>query len=85
MNIFQRILDCRSLTNISYFAEDALPTAQSDAERAALQAIISSNKLDEIYAIAHEQLGQHEEAAKLRAWLASRQPRASLSSLEMAD
>jgi hypothetical protein len=79
MNIFQQILDCRSLTLIGYLAEDAIPLATSDSERKALQAIIETNKLDEAWALSHEQLGQHDKAAELRQFLASRATRQMLS------
>lgn len=79
MSIFQQILDCRSLTIIGYLAEDHLALPADDdksAERQALRKILSTTQLDEIYIIAHEQLGNSEEAQQLRAWLASRKPRA---------
>ncbi len=77
--IFQQILDCRSLTIIGYLAEDelALPAEEDNStKRQALRRILSTTQLDEIYAIAHEQLGNSAEALKLREWLASRKPRA---------
>lgn len=79
MNIFEQILDCRSLTIIGYLAEDelALPAQEDNtAARQALRRILSTTQLDEIYAIAHEQLGNSAEALKLREWLANRKPRA---------
>lgn len=75
MNIFQQILECRSLTVIGYMAEDALAQAANEEERRTLQAIVKTNQLDEIYALAHEHLGQHAEALTLRAFMARRQPR----------
>jgi hypothetical protein len=71
MSIFQAILAERSFTLITYNIENALPGATA-AEKAALTRMLETNKLDEIYAIAHEQLGQHEEAAQLRQWMAER-------------
>ena len=67
--IFQQILDMRSMTAIHYRAEDALMDYNGPA-RTALEAIMATNVLDEIYIIAHMQLGQHEEAEVLRKWLA---------------
>jgi hypothetical protein len=86
MNIFQQILDCRSRTAIEYMAEDALPLATNDEDRRALQTIINTNELDEIWALAHDRLGQHDEAKKLRDFMASRKPRQLTPELaEMLD
>lgn len=82
MSIFQKILECASLTVISYLAEDALPNATSEAERDALQRIYETDSLDEAYALAHEQLGNKEEADHLRLWMASRQNRPARLSLD---
>lgn len=71
MKIFTDILAMRSFTAIGYMLDDALPTATGETREALLR-MQDTNKLDEIYAIAHEQLGHHEEAAKLRQWLANR-------------
>jgi hypothetical protein len=76
MEIFRNIIDCRSMTAIGYMAEDALAANTDVAMREALQGILNTNKLDEAYAIAHEQLGETEKAAELRAWLS--RPRAQL-------
>lgn len=75
MNIFEQILDLRSLTAIGYKAEDALSEADTPEKRKALQAIMSTNNLDEAWALAHEQLGQHSQAAELRAWIARSRPK----------
>lgn len=74
MKIFNDILELRSFTAIGYMVDDALPTATGETREALLR-MQDTNKLDEIYAIAHEQLGQHEEAVKLRQWLAQRATR----------
>ncbi|KWU17751.1 hypothetical protein [Burkholderia cenocepacia] len=74
MNIFEQILDIRSLTAIGYKAEDALEQAPAELQEP-LKAIIATNNLDEAWAIAHEQLGQHAEASKLRAWIARTKPK----------
>ena len=71
MQIFTDILDTRSMTIIGYMVDDAIPTATGEIREALLR-MQDTNKLDEIYAIAHEQLGHPEEAAKLRQWLATR-------------
>lgn len=75
MGIFSDILACRSLTNIHFMAEDARATTTDPAQRKALQDIYETSRLDEVYAIAHEQLGHHEEAQKLRNWMAANKPR----------
>lgn len=72
MNIFERILDSRSLTHIGYLAEDAITLATTDQERQALRAIYETNKLDEAYALCHEQLGNPEKAAELREFMAKK-------------
>lgn len=75
MNIFQEILDTRSMTAIGYMAEDALVACSDEAQQQTLRRIINASQLDEIYAICHEQLGQHDKAKELRDWLASRRDR----------
>jgi hypothetical protein len=72
MSTFQHILGSACLTAIRYLAERALPNASSDGERVALQQIIETDSLDLAYAIAHEQLGQSEEAAYLLGRVATR-------------
>lgn len=74
MSVFQEILDCRSMTVIEYSIMDALPGA-SDADRPVLERMLNTNKLDEVYALAHEHLGQHEKAAQLREWLSAQAAR----------
>lgn len=69
MNIFEKILTCRSLIIIGYWAEEALETAVNEEDRRALKAIMNTNQLDEAWAQAHDRLGQHAEAQKLRDWL----------------
>jgi len=76
MNIFQQIIDTRSLTVIHWKAEEALPTVEGDAHEALIE-ILATSVLDEIYIIAHMQLGQHEEAEVLRKWLADAPKRKS--------
>jgi len=69
MEFFKSILESRSMTAIGYALEDALPTASGDT-KVAIERMLNTNKLDEIYAIAHEQLGEHAKAAELRAFMA---------------
>lgn len=70
-NIFQQILDCRSLTNLDYLCEEALAApGLAQPDRDALQRILGTNSLDERYALAHEHLGNREKAATLRQWMA---------------
>ncbi len=71
MTIFTEILATRGLTAIHYKCEDALAAADTDltlAERGALQSISECNNLDLCWAFAHEQLGETDKAAQLRAW-----------------
>jgi hypothetical protein len=69
MEIFRKIIDCRSMTAIGYMAEDALTATTDAGMREALLGILNTNKLDEAYAIAYEQLGDRQKAEELRAWL----------------
>lgn len=71
------------MTIITYAIEDALPSASGEAKEA-MERMLNTNKLDEIYAIAHEQLGQHEEAATLRDFMA-RQAKRAKPELILAD
>lgn len=83
MEFFKKILESRSMTAIGYALEDALPTASGDAKEA-IERMLNTNKLDEIYAIAHEQLGEHAEAAVLREFMA-RQAKRPAPELLLAD
>lgn len=83
MKIFEEILDIRSFTVIGWRIDETLPTMAEGPAKEALLKMQDTNQLDEIYALAHEQLGQHEEAAKLRQWLANQvnKPKPDLSYL----
>ena len=72
-NIFQKILNTRSLTVMDYKCEDALDTDASltAEDKSALRTILNTNNLDERWALAHEHLGEHAEAKVLREWLAA--------------
>lgn len=72
--IFQYILDTRSLTVIHYASEEHLEVV-SPEEKVALEAILDTNSLDIAWAIANEQLGRTEEAARLREWVANKSRR----------
>lgn len=73
MQIFQEILDTGSYTIIQYRIDDELSdNIPEGAAKEALLKMRETDKLDEIYALAHEQLGNHAEAAKLRQWLADK-------------
>lgn len=71
MDVFRQILATRSMTVITCLAEDAMSKATGKA-REALEAICEAERLDEAYAIAHEQLGNMAEATRLRQWMATR-------------
>jgi hypothetical protein len=71
---FKEVLVTKSLTVIHYKTDDAIKFLTGPSRDAA-QHIQKSNQLDEIWATAHEQLGQKEEAEKLRKWLADRAAR----------
>lgn len=69
MNIFDKILDTKSMTILQCHIEDVVKDMPDGAAKEALLKMQDSNKLDEIWAIAHEHLGNYEEARKLREWL----------------
>jgi len=79
--IFHDILATRSLSSIEYQAQNALdklPKQSDPAERKALEQILAANRLDEIYALCHDHLGQPERAKELRDWMAARDARPQL-------
>lgn len=65
MNLFREILGCPAFTSIQHRLQDAMPSL-SEAEQAVAKRMQQANKLDEIYALAYEHLGEHEEAKFLR-------------------
>lgn len=68
--IFKYILDVRSMTVIERKVEDKLAFDNPEDEiRTALEAILATNKLDEVWAICHDMLGQPDQAQILRDWL----------------
>lgn len=79
-SIWLRILDRRSLTAIQYLVEDAFAEPSRLNTLVALKRIQATNKLDEIWAICHEQLGEHDKAKELRDFMAKK-----ASELEATD
>lgn len=75
MEIFKKILDSRSMTLIMYRIDEELPNVPEGPAKEALLKMQDTNKLDEVWALAHEQLGQYDEAAKLRKWIADKPER----------
>jgi hypothetical protein len=75
MDIFEQILKCRSMTAIVYKIEAAFCDEVPIDELMALHAMLNTNDLDEVWAIAHEQLGHVEEAQTLRTWIANKPKR----------
>lgn len=78
MNIFEKIIGCRSLTAIGWMVEDALNEPLEHNVRCQIVRIEKElnrgreGQLDEVYALAHEGVGNHEEAAKLREFMAKK-------------
>jgi hypothetical protein len=68
MNIFEKILDTNSMTRIDYLCEEQNLELNNPAA-IALKKIYESNDLDQRHLIAHEWLGNFDEAKKLREWL----------------
>lgn len=68
MNIFREILDTSSWTIIQYRIDDTIETATPE-DKVVLLKMQDTNKLDEVYALAHEHLGEHEKAKELRDWV----------------
>lgn len=77
MEIFEQILKCRSMTVIAWRVEGAIAATSigDPALHKALLSVLNTNDLDEVWAIAHEQLGHVEEAQKLRTWIANKPKR----------
>lgn len=67
-DFFREILDTRSMTVIMYNIDEKMATATPE-EKAVFEKMQNTNKLDEVYALAHEHLGEHEEAKRLRDWI----------------
>lgn len=73
--IFHDILATRSLTSIEYQTDAALAKLTKDsppADRKTLEKIQQETRLDEIYALCYDHLGQPERAKELRDWMAAR-------------
>lgn len=88
--IFKYILDVRSMTVIERKVEDKLAFDNPEDEvRTALNSILATRSLDEVWAICHDMLGQHEQAQILRDWIAQPKPdtgsETALLTEELAD
>lgn len=68
MDIFRKIIDLRSMTGIMYLIDDEMEKA-SPEEKEVFVKMQNTNKLDEVYALAHEHLGEHDRAKELRDWI----------------
>ena len=68
MNIFEWIIDTRSMTAIDYKIEEVINTGMSAPDFLTLSAIYEANTLDERWALAHARRGRYAEAKKLRTW-----------------
>ncbi len=71
-DLYERIIQCRSMTVIDYMIENAQNEGVMLAPHPMLTAIYKSNSLDERWMLAHEALGNVEEAEKIRTWLAKK-------------
>lgn len=69
-SIWLQILNIRSLTAIQYLVDDHIVLPSHLGTILALKKIQETNKLDEVYAICHEQLGEHDKAKELRDFMA---------------
>jgi hypothetical protein len=79
-NIWENILNTCSVTIIGIkikTALDAINSEYAEEDLDALELMRQCKHVDEIYAIAHEQLGNHEEAKALREYVKNRSQRAS--------
>ncbi len=68
MNIFERIIQSRSMIAIDYMIEDALRNETEDSDIISLRNIYDANSIDLRHAFAHEMLGNHSQAYMLRTW-----------------
>lgn len=69
-DIFQEILESRNYRNIMYKIDDAMKSATPE-EKVVFVKMQNTKKLDEIHALAHDQLGEPEKATELRKRLES--------------
>ena len=74
-DIFEKILKMRALSVIHAYAADHLDFQNDQKTEAALFEIMNTNDLDIAWAVAHEQLGQMEQAQVLRRWVDQRNAR----------
>lgn len=73
--LFREILETRSLTVIHYIIELRLPSYPADS---ILVDMLQSSRLDNIYAMCHDQLGEHDQAKTLRDFMARQDSRTTL-------
>ena len=71
-SIWLQILNMRSMTAINYLVDDHITLPSKLSTMLALKKIRGTNKLDEVYAICHEQLGEHDKAKELRDFMAKK-------------
>jgi hypothetical protein len=71
-SIWLKILDLRSMTAIQWLVEDNIVLLSKLSTIVALKKIRETNILDEVYAICHEQLGEHDRAKELRDFMAKK-------------
>lgn len=69
-NVFREILGRRSRTLIDHMVSRALQDPQSDEDKAVLLKILECHKLDEMYALCYDRLGETDKAVILRDWMA---------------
>jgi len=70
-NLFERLAQMNSRSNIWTEAEAALPFA-TGADVVTLQKLINADSLDEMHIILAQASGRDDEAARLREWLDSK-------------
>lgn len=69
MNIFEKIADTSSMTQINRLIENLVAQNYDNPAMKQLQLIYKSDNLDERHLIAHEWLGNQEEAQVLKTWI----------------
>lgn len=68
----ESFIKTKSLTIIRYTAENLLENNLTEAQKSIIKSISVENKLDLIYALCHEYLGNHKEAKELRDYAESK-------------
>lgn len=74
LQVFKDIIETRWWCDIDHKIDDAIASDETSPEhRVMLDSMYTMTSRAEIYALAHDALGQHDKAAELREFVAKRQ------------